>query len=518
MSIKILVQNVAALIVAICALSVGFPSNSAAQAPLPFSATLPASVVKTDYAPTNKFVRLQINAPRQPADNWLAYDVFVTTNAAAVANGLDAINWHWLRRTCFGETNLVLTNLWATTPYFLLGTMRDSDGDSLADAFEMVVSKTNPNLRDSNNNEIADGDEMGVGGLPWILEQVRHKAAVVFASKATTTEGGACGQFTILLPEPAPAGGAKVQYWIRGTAVLGEEFTISPDSSTLVIPANANAATLSVCAVDNKAYAELDLYVEIRLTNCSSSPVFEYPAQVKIFDNDLPAVRVLALPPRLEEPSQTYGTNAGQFYFIRDGNGTNPATVNFSIGGTGRSGVNYVALPKAITFPANERTVSLRIMPVRDVKSYADRTVILTLTGAQGYQIDPTNSVAVVTIVNHDSPPLPVVQVAATIRRATVSTPGQFTFSRFGITNEALRVYYGVEGETMVAYQNGQPVISYRGLPGYVDIPTGQRTVTVPVVPVNPPPNGQTVTVTIRAAGDYSVGVARMAAVQIGKP
>ena len=115
-------------------------------------------------------------------------------------------------------------------------------------------------------------------------------------------------------------------------------------------------------------------------------------------------------------------------------------------------------------------------------------------------------------------PHLPVVQVVATIRHATVSTPGQFTFSRYGTTNEALRVYYGVEGETIVAYQNGKPVISYRGLPGYVDIPARQRTVTVPVIPVTPPPNGVTVTVTVRAEGDYSVGPARMAVVQIGKP
>ncbi|MGC3958554.1 MAG: hypothetical protein QM813_11610 [Verrucomicrobiota bacterium] len=93
--------------------------------------------------------------------------------------------------------------------------------------------------------------------------------------------------------------------------------------------------------------------------------------------------------------------------------------------------------------------------------------------------------------------------------------PGIFTFSRTGATDEPLRVYYGVEGETVRAYKNGQPVITYRGLPGYVDIPDGLSSVAALVSPVSPPPGGMTVTVTIRPEGDYSIGKGKTASVQI---
>ena len=519
MRLKLSDQNAMRLLVVIYLFWAGSSSDAPAQAPEVFPAFLPVSAVKAYYVPTNKLVRLEINDPARSSRNyWPEFDVFVTTNAAAASNGLDAINWSWLRRTTFGETNLLLPNVWMAKPYFLLGTILNTDWDSLPDAFEIVVSKTNPNLRDSDHNGIEDSDEFGMNGLPWALEQVRQTVTVAYVSKPTATEGGSCGQFTVRLPNPAPVGGALVQYRLGGTASYPNEFTVSPTAGSITIPAGGNSGNIIICAVNNTSYEELDRYVEITLTNCSTSRVFEYSARVEILDNDLPAVRVFPIPPRLDEPSPAYGTNAGEFYFIRDGNAATPVTVSFSFGGNGKSGVNYAALPRTINFPASVRTVSLPIRPLRDSKSQEDRTVRLSITGAQGYQVDPENGVAVVTIVNHDRPPLPVVQVVATIRHATVSTPGQFTFSRYGTTNEALRVYYGVEGETIVAYQNGKPVISYRGLPGYVDIPARQRTVTVPVIPVTPPPNGVTVTVTVRAEGDYSVGPARMAVVQIGKP
>ncbi|MGC3958551.1 MAG: hypothetical protein QM813_11595 [Verrucomicrobiota bacterium] len=55
---------------------------------------------------------------------------------------------------------MTLANVWVTKPYFLLGTMLNTDGDYLPDAFETVVSKTNPQSRDSNQNGIEDGDEI----------------------------------------------------------------------------------------------------------------------------------------------------------------------------------------------------------------------------------------------------------------------------------------------------------------------------------------------------------------------
>ncbi len=78
--------------------------------------------------------------------------------------------------------------------------MVDSDNDQLPDAFEMLVSKTNPHKYDSANDGVSDGEKMGVNGLPWELEQFRRSEAVIFASSNNATDGGACGQCVVYLP------------------------------------------------------------------------------------------------------------------------------------------------------------------------------------------------------------------------------------------------------------------------------------------------------------------------------
>ncbi len=146
-----------------------------------------------------------------------------------------------------------------------------------------------------------------------------------------------------------------------------------------------------------------------------------------------------------------------------------------------------------------------------------DKTVILKITKAAGYQIDPNNGVATVTIANLDIPTLPIVQVVTTISNATVFAPGQFTFTRSGPAHEPLRIYYDQAEQLIIGYQNGKPIVSHRALSlGHADIPEAQTKVVALVVPDNPPSKpGATLTVTIRAHKDYSVGPARSAAVQI---
>jgi hypothetical protein len=148
----------------------------------------------------------------------------------------------------------------------------------------------------------------------------------------------------------------------------------------------------------------------------------------------------------------------------------------------------------------------------------SDKTLVLTITSAPGYQIDQTNGTATMTISSVGLPVLPVVQVTATISRATVSKPGQFTFTRSGSTNDVLRVYYQVIGDTVIGYTNGHHIISYSPLPGYLDIAAGARKAMVPVVPDHPPSTGETVTVIILAEGDYSIGTHKKASVYLEKP
>ncbi len=73
------------------------------------------------------------------------YDLFGTTNLSANVPGLNVTNWVWLTRTTAWQMNIAMANLWPDMGFFILGTMLDSDGDGLTDAYEKLVSHTDPN-------------------------------------------------------------------------------------------------------------------------------------------------------------------------------------------------------------------------------------------------------------------------------------------------------------------------------------------------------------------------------------
>jgi hypothetical protein len=94
------------------------------------------------------------------------YDLFMTTNLSPNVLGLNLTNWLWLMRTSPGETNLVVTNLWAGEAYFRLGTMLDSDSDGMTDAYESLVAHTSSTLPDSDDDGLSDGFEFQLGFNP----------------------------------------------------------------------------------------------------------------------------------------------------------------------------------------------------------------------------------------------------------------------------------------------------------------------------------------------------------------
>lgn len=87
-----------------------------------------------------------------------AYDLFATTNLTTKVAGLNLTNWLWLGRIESGVTNVLVETHWPEMAFFQLGTLLDSDDDGLTDAYERLVSHTNPGASSSVDT---DGD-----GLP----------------------------------------------------------------------------------------------------------------------------------------------------------------------------------------------------------------------------------------------------------------------------------------------------------------------------------------------------------------
>jgi hypothetical protein len=102
-----------------------------------------------------------------PPDVNTRWDLFGTTNLAL--NGwLNLTNWAWILRTEIGETNAALTNLWPGMGFFRLGTMLDSDGDELTDAYEQLTSHSHPGLWDTDGDGLSDGWEVANGLDPTL--------------------------------------------------------------------------------------------------------------------------------------------------------------------------------------------------------------------------------------------------------------------------------------------------------------------------------------------------------------
>jgi len=88
--------------------------------------------------------------------NGLIYDVFGTTNL--IGNNLTNAQWFWVTNTPTCWT-ITLTNQTIGQKFYIIGSPQDSDGDSLSDAFEQLVSKSDPNNPDTDADGMPDGWE-----------------------------------------------------------------------------------------------------------------------------------------------------------------------------------------------------------------------------------------------------------------------------------------------------------------------------------------------------------------------
>ena len=89
------------------------------------------------------------------------YDVFVTgALPSPLTNGV----WFWMGQGT--NAGIYSLNLTSANAYFILGTPQDTDGDGLTDAYEKLVSHTDPNNPDTDGDGILDGWSVLLGLNP----------------------------------------------------------------------------------------------------------------------------------------------------------------------------------------------------------------------------------------------------------------------------------------------------------------------------------------------------------------
>jgi len=93
----------------------------------------------------------------------LPYDTFV--NSVLNFSSNTNLAWAWMGQGFHGNTYKI-NNLPNTACFLILGTPQDSDGDGLTDAYELLVSKTNPYVADTSGDGISDSDKILEGLNP----------------------------------------------------------------------------------------------------------------------------------------------------------------------------------------------------------------------------------------------------------------------------------------------------------------------------------------------------------------
>jgi hypothetical protein len=97
--------------------------------------------------------------------NGIPYDVFANSILDFSSN--TNLSWAWMGQG-YQCVTYILTNLPTTDCFIILGTPQDSDSDGLTDAYERLVSKTDPNNPNSSGDGMLDGWKVLWGMNPSI--------------------------------------------------------------------------------------------------------------------------------------------------------------------------------------------------------------------------------------------------------------------------------------------------------------------------------------------------------------
>lgn len=100
----------------------------------------------------------------QGGSNDVPYDVFANS---VLSFGTNGIPWAWMGQGEHGNT-YTLTELPDTACFLILGTPQDSDGDGLTDAYELLVSKSDPHDYNTSGDGLSDGWDVLLGLSPLV--------------------------------------------------------------------------------------------------------------------------------------------------------------------------------------------------------------------------------------------------------------------------------------------------------------------------------------------------------------
>ncbi len=215
---------------------------------------------------------------------------------------------------------------------------------------------------------------------------------------------------------------------------------------------------------------------------------------VSVVASDAVAAETLAAEP----------VNTGEFTISIPKAQTRNVIVSYQLSGTARNGTDFQSLSGTAIILAGTRQTKILVRPIDDNLVEGTETVRLTIVEGSGYSIDLGS--AVVSILDNESPNLPVVSVSVPDNTARETLLGQtvdrgvFRIERSGPQQLPMEVAYSIGGTAT----NG---VDYQALSGVVVIPAGQGSTTIHVLPIDDAvyEGAETVILALRPRTNYVV-------------
>ena len=202
---------------------------------------------------------------------------------------------------------------------------------------------------------------------------------VAVSTTASAKESGTNGTFRITTTGTG-SGNISVLYTLSGTATNGADFTTL--GGTLSIAKNATA-TVTVAPIQD---TENEGYETVTLTltpNAAYTLAVDSEATLNIEDDELPQVNVSTTD---DSFSESAGSLA-KFFVSRTGATTNALTVNYTLGGTATSDVDYTAPSGTVTIAAAATGAYVDVSMLADVLSEGTETLVLTIAPDAAYSL-----------------------------------------------------------------------------------------------------------------------------------
>ena len=275
-----------------------------------------------------------------------------------------------------------------------------------------LTSATNANIISPNVATVTIANN-GTNNMPVVtVTSTNHPYAI---------EGGTNGAF-LFTRTGATTNALTISFTVGGTAAAGARYVAFANSIT--IPVGQSSVSLPVVAIDDHL-VEGEQTVILSLTESGSyQTVDPASAIVTVQDNDQ-----LVWLDASDFSASKYLFDPGQFTFSRFGTTNTPVTVRYTISGTAKNGLDFVAITNFIVIPAGQLTVTLPILPLHNGIVEGPVSVTLTLQSETNYFLGTPASGTV--IIDDDMPMLTISAVVTNVLEGSESN-GVFCVSRTG--------------------------------------------------------------------------------------